>query len=164
VAKNAEALRLARTGLGRECLVPLSSLSTNVGMHIADLVSLKRLAQAFTAEGRLAEMENRPSDAAASCLDTIRLGHKFARGGALMDAWVGTACQATGMPPLENLSATLDAKRCREAAAALETAESKGESATAVLRQERAWSRQIYGLKTEFLHLIYFKQRQASEQ
>ena len=76
----AEALKLARTGLSRACRVPLDYSPTNE-THFSNLATLKRLALALAAEGRLAELENRPADAAAAYLATIRLGQAVCRGG-----------------------------------------------------------------------------------
>ena len=79
VAKNSDALQAARAGLQEDCAVPLQFSENYMSRHIPELADFKRLAQAFAAEGRLAEMENRPGDAAKSYLDAIRLGHKSAR-------------------------------------------------------------------------------------
>jgi hypothetical protein len=132
--------------------------------HSGDLIRCKRLAQAFAAEGRLAELEQRAPDAAESYLDTIRLGHECSRGGVIIDSLVGIAIEAIGMTPLEKLSSNLDANRCREIAATLENTESKREPVNEVLRQEKAWARASFGWKTPFLQLISFKQTQAARQ
>src|SRR5438046_4444483 len=60
VSKNVEALRVARSGSGHESRVPLMLLVTNHDAHLEGLARLKRLARAFAAEGRLAELEHRP--------------------------------------------------------------------------------------------------------
>ena len=49
--------------------VPLDYSPTNEE-HLPNLASLKRLAQAMAAEGRLAELENRPADAAEAYLQS----------------------------------------------------------------------------------------------
>src|ERR1035438_2703033 len=54
VTNNAEALKLVRTGLGRECRVPLDYSATN-DTNIRNLSNMKRLAFSLTAQGRLAE-------------------------------------------------------------------------------------------------------------
>ena len=122
------------------------------------------LAQAFAAEGKLAELENRPGDAAKSYLDTIRFGHELSRGGVIIDSLVGIAVQAIGLGPLEKLPRKLDAKSCREIAATLEAIESKREPATVIFQQERVWVRQTFGWKAQILHLISFRQTQAARQ
>jgi len=103
VARNSEALQTARTNLQEDCAVPLQFFPNWGGRHLPELANFKRLAQAFVAEGRLAEMENRPGDAAKSYLDAIRLGHKSAHGGVLIDQLVGIAIEAMGTAGLQKL-------------------------------------------------------------
>ena len=71
VATNAEALRLLRVGLSRNCSVPTDEAIANFGGANRDLIALKSLARLLNAEGRLAELENRPTDAAQSYLDDL---------------------------------------------------------------------------------------------
>ena len=123
-AKNSAALQAARIGLQEDCAVPIQ-FSLNVSRHLPELADCKRLAQAFEVEGLLAEMENRPGDAVNSYLDTIRLGHKSAQGGVLIDQLVGTAIEAIGVSRLQKLVDQLDAKTCRETAATLESLDAK---------------------------------------
>jgi hypothetical protein len=163
VKKNAEALKLARTGLGRECRALPDDSATNAP-HFEDLAVLKPLACAFTAEGRLAEMQNRPGAAAESYLDTVRLGHAITRGGVIMDTLVGLAIEAIGTARLENLTRNLGAKQCREVASALEAAESGRESAETMLEQEHAWARRAGGFKGRIGRLVMFKTFQQVDQ
>src|ERR1035441_8694430 len=95
VTNNAEALKLVRTGLGRECRVPLDYSATSAA-NVHNLPVIKRLAQAMTAEGRLAEMENRPADAAEAYLAVIRLGCAMNQGGLIIDSLVGIAIDSIG--------------------------------------------------------------------
>lgn len=127
VSTNAAALALARAGLSNQCRVPVqhSEIWSN---HLSDLASLKFLAQAFDAEGKLAEMENRPNDAAKSYLDVIHLGNESARGGGLTDQLVGIAIKSMGTSPLQKLVPQFDAKSCRETVAALETLDAQGQT------------------------------------
>jgi len=71
---NAAALKLASTGLTRRCQVPVVFSATQEA-HLANLATFKRLGLALGAQGRLAELENRPADAAESYLTEIRLGY-----------------------------------------------------------------------------------------
>ena len=144
VAKNSGALQAARTNLQEDCAVPIEFYLNYVGRHLPELADYKRLAQAFVAEGMLAGMENRPGDAAKSYLDTIRLGHKSARGGILIDQLVGTAIEAMGVSHLQKLVDQLDVKMCRETAATLETLDAQRQTWNEVVQQERAWSRRTY--------------------
>jgi hypothetical protein len=155
VAKNSDALQAARTSLQEDCAVPIQSSESYMSRNVSELVASRRLAQAFVAEGRLAEMENRPGDAAKSFLDAIRLGNKSAHGGVLIDQMVGTAIDAMGVANLQKLVDQLDAKSCREAAATLETLDAQGQSWQQALQQERDWSRRAYpGVRYELVRLM----------
>jgi hypothetical protein len=163
VAKNSEAMNLAREGLARESQVPLDYSATN-SAHLNELAAIKRLAHVFVARGRLAEMEHHPQEAAQEYLNVIRLGHAVARGGVIIDSLVGLAVGALGLAALEKLSPALDAKQCREAASALEAVEAGREPREAILGQERAWARRTFGFKGQILRLVTFKQLKQGEQ
>jgi hypothetical protein len=152
VAKNSDALQTARTGLQKDCAVPLQFSRNYMSRHIPELADNKRLAQAFAAEGRLAEMENRPSDAAGSYLDLIRQGNDSARGGVLIDALVGLAIENMGVAGLQKITDRLDAKSCRETVAALETLDAQRQSWNEVIQQEDGWSRRTF---TSLSYRIY---------
>ena len=162
VMKNSEALKLARTGLTHECQVPLDILAPNP-TYFTNLGVVKRLAQAVTTEGRLAEMENRPADAAEAYLTVIRLGYATGRGGLLIDSLVSIAVEAMGMVNMERLAPKLDAKQCREAAAALESSEGQREPTQDVLARERLWARRAYGLKGQIARIVNFKSIRQTE-
>jgi len=163
VMKNSEAVKLAKTGLTHECQVPLDFSAPNPS-YFTNLAVVKRLAQAITAEGRLAEFENRPADAAEAYLTVIRLGHAISRGGLLIDSLVSVAIDAIGVANMEKLAPKLDAKQCREAAAVIESCEGQREPAQAVLVRERAWGRRVFGLKGQLARLVNFKSMKQSEQ
>jgi hypothetical protein len=157
VAKNSSALQTTRTNLQEDCAVPLQFSENYMSRHLPELAGYKRLAQAFVAEGRLAEMENRPGDAAKSYLDAVRLGNKSAQGGVLIDQLVGTAIEAMGTACLQKLIDQLDAKSCREAAATLETLDAQRQTWKEVMQQERVWSRRAYpGIKYRWTELVMF--------
>jgi hypothetical protein len=137
--RNTEALALARNGFSNECRVPLQFSTNYLNAHLNELASLKRLAQGFVAEGRLAEMENRTNDAVQAFLDTIHLGNEAARGGVLIDNLVGIAINAMGTANLETQVPRLDASTCLRAAAALETLDSHGQTLKESMQQESAW-------------------------
>jgi hypothetical protein len=152
---NAAALSLARSGLSNECRVPLQFSQAHMENHISDLVSLRKLVQAFVTEGKLAEMENRPSDAAKSYLDAVHLGNESARGGVLIDQMVGMAMEIIGTSHLTNLVDQLDAKSCRETAVTLETLDAQRQTWDEVMQQEHAWSRGTFtGIRYEIVRLM----------
>jgi hypothetical protein len=157
VSGNAAALALARTGLNHECRVPLQFLPSQFEGHLSELADLKRLAQAFMAEGRFAEDKGSFDDAARTYLELIRLGDHSAQGGVLIDALVGVAIDNMGLAGLQKTTGQLDAKTCRDAAATLETLNGQRQSWGDVLQQERAWSRRTYpGIKYRWTELVAF--------
>lgn len=144
VSADAAALSLARAGLSKQCRVPIEFSETYISNHLTELAGFKRMAEAFTAEGKLAEMENRPADAAQSYLDAARLGGEITRGGVLIDELVGIADEAIGTSSLQTIAGQLDAKSCREAAASLELFDSNRETLAETLQMEDEWSLRTY--------------------
>jgi hypothetical protein len=113
VPTNAEPLRLLHLGLTRTCSVPTDSALTNLAATLNDLPKLKRLAWLLVAEGRLAELENRPADAARSYVDTVRFGNEISRGGFMINRLVGVACESIGGSRLAGLTPKLDCDQVR---------------------------------------------------
>jgi hypothetical protein len=161
--KNSEALKLVRTGLTNVCQVPLDFLAPNP-TYFTNLAVLKRLAHAITAEGRLAELENRPGEAAEAYLNVIRLGYAISRGGLLIDSMVGIAVEAIGTVNLERLAPKLDAKQSREATTVLESCQGLREPTQSIVAREHAWGRRAYGLKGQLARLVNYRSMQQSEQ
>lgn len=124
IQTNDEALRLLRVGLTQRCVVPMIQAgpdSTNLqAKALHSLAEFKRLAQLLATEGRLAEMENRPADAARSYLDCIRFGNEQSRGGPLISLLVGLACEAIGYQPLLGILPKLSDPELREVTRRLE--------------------------------------------
>jgi hypothetical protein len=113
VATNAEALRLLRVGLRHRCAVPTETQITNFANISGDLIALKSLARVLSAEGRLAEMENRPADAARSYVDAIHLGSAMSAGGLIINRLVGIACEGVGSIRLVKLLPKLNCEQVR---------------------------------------------------
>jgi len=154
VAADAAALSLARAGLSNACRVPIQYSRSYISNHLEELAGTKRLARAFVAEGLLVEAEGRTGDAIRSYLDTIRLGNESSRGGLLIDELVGIAIEAIGAAHLQTLVPHLDAKTCRETAAALETLDARRQTWDEVMQQENSWSHAAYrGWRYELLWL-----------
>jgi len=145
VESNLEALRLARVGLSRECRVPVEFSQAYLASHLPELAGVKRVAQAFRVEGRLAEQENRLGEAAKSYLDAVRLGQAVSRGGFIIDHLVGNAIEAIGLNPMKRLTDRLEAKDCHELVIAFEKIDSARDPWEAVVRQERILARRTLG-------------------
>jgi hypothetical protein len=165
VSANAPALVIARTALSNQCQVPVQFTAAFNSNHVNDLAPIKFLGRAFIAEGQLAEMENRPADAAESYLDAIHLANESARGGLLIDQLVGESIEEYATSLLQKLVQNLDAKTCREVAATLENLDAQRPTWNEVMQQERAWSyRTFFGWHQEFSRLIdHYKMKQTYE-
>ena len=156
VSVNAAALMLARTGLSQECRVPLQFSMAYATNRVHDHVALRKLVEAFAAEGRLEETENRLNEAAQSNLDTFRLGIEAGRGGTTMiDGIIGIAIESRGLKSLQSISGQLDARICRETAAKLETLQAESPSWSDLVQQDNAWSHRTFpGIRYELGRLV----------
>lgn len=150
VENNSNALQLARSGFKLQSRVPLkfTKMDSTLDKRLADI---KRVAQAFEAEGKLAEMENRPEDAAKSYLDMIHLADESARGGVVIDVLVEIAIENMGASDLQKIIGKLNAKSCRETAATLETLDSQKQTWNEIMQQENDWSHRTFrGIRDEW--------------
>ena len=165
VSANAAALAIARTALSNQCHVPVQFTATFNSNHVSDVAWMKILGRAFIAEGQLAEIENRPNDAAKSYLDAIHLANESARGGLLLDLIVGEVIEEFGVTHLQQLAPRLDTKTCRVAAVTLEALDAQRPTRDEVMQQERAWSyRTFFGWRNELARLINrYKLKQTFE-
>lgn len=156
VASHSEALALARTGLSRTCAVPVSLVLDDFSQMSYMLMGQKRLAQLLVAEGRLAELEDRPAEAARSYLDAVRLGQEISRGGFVINRLVGIACSAIGMAPLGRLAPKLDCEPLKPIAAELETIDHAGVTWDEVWAAEKAYMRNE--VRKQPISLVWFTQ------
>jgi len=143
VATNTEALKFIRTGLARQCRVPLEYTQGFITNHLPDLATFKALTRLLVTEGQLADAEGRTNDAARIYLETIRFSHEIARGGLMIDSLVSFSCEAIAMEPLAKIVPRLDAATCREMIHLLRRIEREPESVAAVQKRERLWADQI---------------------
>jgi hypothetical protein len=157
IATNAEALKLVRLGLSRECEEPVEYSPNYTTGFLPELGSFKQLAYLLAAESRLARMDRRTNDAAGIYLDGIRFGQELGRGGVLISKLVGLACESMGTRPLQRLTNSLDAAKCREVARVLQTIDEREEPISETLEQERLWVKRTYGLRGQFENLLSYK-------
>jgi hypothetical protein len=113
VKSNEEPLRILRVGLGRDCRKPLEYTLSHFMATAKDLPTMKQLAQLVSAEGVLAEREERFGNAAISHTDNIKLGAAFSKGGLVIDHLVGIACEAMGIAGMERVIEKLSAQEAR---------------------------------------------------
>ena len=144
VDANSNALQMARAGLAEKSRVPMEFSLPYVSAHMQDLSQLKMLAQAFLAEGHLAELEKRTNDAAQSYVDATRLGIYCRQGGNVMDGLIGLSIEPMGTLSLQNGVPNLDARTSAELARKLETAASDEESWAQIRENENTWSSRTF--------------------
>lgn len=108
ILTNAETFRLFRLGLTHQCAVPIEIALTNIPAMMNDLPYQKVLCRLVVAEGRLAELENRPVDAVRSYVDAMRFGNEISRDGFLINRLVGIANGWIGLTPLLTLAPKLN--------------------------------------------------------
>jgi hypothetical protein len=162
VATNAEALKLVRLGLGRKCREQIE-YSTNYSMKLmSELASFKRLAYLLAAKGRLEELDDHPEAAADTYLDGIRFSHELSRGGLITSMLVCVADEHIETSPLQWLPKSLNAAKCREVAAVLESIDAGEEPLANAIEQERVWHRKMYGIQGQIERLINFRAHQKS--
>jgi hypothetical protein len=145
VTTNAETLKLTRLGLSRACRVPTESAARNMNMILADLPRLKAVARLLCAEGRLAEIDSRPAEAARSYADVIRLGLALSQGGFIIHRLVGIACESMGGRALVNLLPQLTREEMGVLAAELEKIDGSGVTWDEVRRNENRFARAQLG-------------------
>jgi hypothetical protein len=154
VATNAEALKLLRLGLSRECREPTDFSQDYIDKRVPEFTSFKQLVVLVCAEGRLAELDGHTNDAVDDYLDGIRFGVEFSRGGLLIAKLVGIACENIAMSSLQSLIKSLDADKCRDVAQALQTIDAREEPITETLQNEKLWVRKTYGLRGQIENLV----------
>lgn len=148
-----DVLDTARTGLDRECVVPLKYSTSDV-FDVGGAQGLRALARAFLAEGKLAEMNARPAEAAESYLDIIRLAQAGSRGGLLIDWLVGEALIGIAVDALTGLRETLTPDQCHELIDTLETLNANRERPEDVLARDQLWERIVFGWKAQLMHSL----------
>jgi hypothetical protein len=155
VATNAAALALARDAIDNACRVPVRYSQNGPGNNYD---KFRRLAQAFAAEGRLAELDKHKDKAVECDLELIRLGADAARGGVLVDALIGSSIESIGSTDLAKLASQLDAQTCRDAAATLERVDAEKPSWDGVMKQENDWIRRTFGMRSIVVEFIFHQQ------
>jgi hypothetical protein len=153
VEENTNGLRIARTGFSEKVQVPIDY--SDPEKNLPHLAKIKTVVLAFLAEGRLAEMEHRPCDAARSYLDAIHLGVECRRGGTIIDGLVGIGCEAMGTSELQKLLGNLDGQCCRKVALELEALDAQKPTWDDTLQEERYWSHRAFpGLQYRLVELF----------
>ena len=112
VAQCSPVYVLVRAALDKPCVVPVRLDDTKLTKTFPDLQSLRRIARALYARGRLAAMEGRNKEAIACHIDTIRLGRAAMKDGGSIDMLVGISIEGTGRSGLNQMRSSLSAEEC----------------------------------------------------
>jgi hypothetical protein len=164
VSTNAHGLEVARTGLKKQCRIPLD-YDPNITAGMIPIGDVKNLALAFAAEGDLAEIQGHSDEAAKSYLDIVHLANESSRGGVLIDELVAIAIEKIGTSNLQHLTPQLNAKACRETAATLETLDDQRQQWDDIMWQEHYWSRRAFpGIRNEIERMMQYKEIQKVDQ
>jgi hypothetical protein len=134
VARNRPALARLRQGFCHEYRSP-PVLSFN--QATPELGHRQGLARVLVTEGKLAEREGRPNEAAHSYLDCLRLGTDVPRGGAMMHGLVGIAIQCMGLRPLQESADQLDGPTAAAAAREMARLDARVPSVAETLANEK---------------------------
>jgi hypothetical protein len=146
VATNAEALKILRIGLTHQCLVPDLTLGTSHARELRNnTMPLRRLALLIYAEGKLAETNGQPDEAAKIYFDCIQYGHGIGHDGGLLPRIIGGSCENLAVIHLAQLINGLSATKCAEIARSLETVDAKAEPAQVTLANQNAYYREFNG-------------------
>jgi hypothetical protein len=156
-ATNSAALERARLGLTRQCRVPaiyLAGSLTNVSRHMKDWEAIKRAARSFAAEGRWAELEGKPMEAAASYLRSVTVGIQLSHGGVFLDQMVAVGCESVGFDGLDTIVPKLDAAQSRQVERQLEELAARLEPKSEIERHEAMLGRKLIGSPEYFFYTI----------
>jgi hypothetical protein len=152
VDQHGQVLDGVRTALLRPCQVPVEYTATEFVNR--DPAAKRPLVLALRAEGKLAELEGRPADAARSYLTAVRLGHALGRGGLGSDALLGNAVAGIGVSGLRDVRKTLPPEEQGAVIRALRSLEAQREPAADVVNRDRVWEDQVYGWQCRLRALL----------
>jgi hypothetical protein len=141
VARHQAALKQIRTGLSRECQVPLSYNIDDMSGFIESF----QLARALDIEAEVAANEGRMADAARIGVDCMRLGNAVSEGGLQIDCFYGDYIESFGFRRVAEVSHGLTADECREVVDAIDVIDSAREALSAVRQRNHAWSQHVWG-------------------
>jgi len=126
-ATNAEALKIARGTLERQCRVPVKNNQDWFRAHLGEMITFKSLTYAFLLSGRLAQLEGRTNEAVNVYLDSIRFAHESTRGGMITDNATARVQEALGTEALSRLKDSLDVAQNRRIVQVLEELDTRRE-------------------------------------
>ncbi len=145
VSWNRAALARGRLGIAKECRVPVEYSETWEAEHFGQILVNRDLEETIRTEGELADLDNRPEEAAECFLTMMKIGVELDRGGLMDDAQCAFICEKEAELLLESDIPKLDLQQSRKCIEQLENIESKIEPSASILHRERAWLRNQLG-------------------
>jgi hypothetical protein len=145
VQKCAKAYDLVTSALQKPCDVSVDYTGTVDMLNTDEFVSFRYLARALAAKGRLAELADRPSEAANLYQQSIQLGYSVRRGGLLIHALVGCGCTSHGTAPLFEIRHKLPADQLQRHVRQLTQLDAHDEPYGDFERRDRVWSQGATG-------------------
>jgi hypothetical protein len=146
-AKNSNTWTLTQEGLKKGCRAPPVRKDAEFQRLIHRMTRFKKLAQALAARSRLAWMEGRTNEAVSVCLDGVQMANGMHRGGLLIEALVGLACEQIQLAQLSGIMNNLDGKTALKAARRLAELDAQEPSIADTLSNERAFSQSFDGIR-----------------
>ena len=143
--KCAKAYDLVTSSLQKPCDVSVDYTGTVDMLNTDEFVSFRYLARALAAKGRLAELADRPSDAANLYQQTIQLGYSVRRGGLLIHALVGCGCTGHGTAPLFDIRHKLPADQLQQHVRQLTQLDAHDEPYGDFEQRDRVWMQRATG-------------------
>lgn len=159
VASHQAALKQIRTGLSRECQVPLSYTTDD----LSDSSDSWQLARALNIEAEVAANEGRMADAARIGVDCMRLGKAVSRGGLEIHWFHGYFTESFGVPRVAEVSRGLTADECREVVDAMDAIDSEREALSAVRQRNHTWSQRVWGWRYTLARAVGAREGVAGE-
>lgn len=142
VANHQAALKQIRTGLSRECQVPLSYTTDDL---FPGFSNVRQLARALDIEAEVATNEGRMSDAARIGVECMRLGNEVSRGGLLTHWLVGNSVESCGFHRIAEVRHSLSAAECRRVVDAIDVIDSEREALSAIQQRDHGWTQHVFG-------------------
>ena len=143
VAASDQAMVIARRGLARDCQAPLTYTQADTTYGGSGLI--RQLARALLAEGKLAELEGRTSDAVKSYLDIVRLAEAASSGGIAVDFLVAWAWVNTSADALASMHETMKEKPYHKVIEALTAFDAHREPIEDIIARQVLWEEHAYG-------------------
>lgn len=150
VEANQETLGQIRLALKHESRVPVEYSLKYTETQEERWGSIRQMARVLMAEGRLAETEQRYSDACRSYLDCIQLGQKIGQGGLFLDFLVEIALEQSAVNRLSGLQEHIDAETTESVLGILKSVRENQEPFEEFIKREEHYAQKIHGVWAHF--------------